>query len=334
MRALVYTAPEQVEMRDYADPVRSNDDDVIVRVDAVGICGSDMHAYLGHDARRVPPMVLGHEVAGTVIEGPGVGRRAILNPLVTCGRCEFCMQGRTNLCSDRDMIGMNLPGGFAEQLAIPERCLVTIPDGLDAHYAAMTEPAATSLHALHLASRALTRTIAESNTLVIGGGSVGLFAALFAMDQGAKNVQLAETNSLRRETASRAGVASTVDPVAQPLPENAFDLVIDAVGGAVTRDAAVAAVKPGGVVMHIGLMDNKPGLDVRKITLSEITFIGTYTYSTLDLEATVHKLASGALGDLSWVESRALDDGPAAFDDLLNGRSAAPKIVLLPKPSN
>ncbi len=332
MKALVYTAPEEVQIRDYADPVRGRDDEVIVRVDAVGICGSDMHAYLGHDARRVPPMVLGHEVAGTVVEGPGEGRRVILNPLVTCGRCEYCMQGRTNLCSDRDMIGMNLPGGFAERLAIAERCLVTIPNGLHAHYAAMTEPAATSLHALHLASRAMTRTIAESNTLVIGGGSVGLFAALFALDQGSKSVHLAETNELRRETAQRAGVLSTIDPLNESVPENAFDLVIDAVGGAVTRDTAVAAVKPGGVVMHIGLMDNKPGLDIRKITLSEITLIGTYTYSTLDLEATVNKLASGALGDLSWVESRALDEGPQAFDDLLNGRSAAPKIVLLPNP--
>jgi len=330
MKALVYTAPNTVEIRQHDDPVRRQDDDVIVRVDAVGICGSDMHAYLGHDARRVPPMILGHEVAGTVIEGPGVGRRVILNPLITCGRCEFCQQGRTNLCSDRDMIGMNLPGGFAQALAIPERCLVTIPDGLEARFAAMTEPAATSLHAMHLASRALTRTIAESRILVIGGGSVGLFAALFARDQGAASVSLAETNQLRRETASNAGINDVIDPVAQSIADNEFDLVVDAVGGAVTRDAAVAAVKPGGVVMHIGLMDNKPGLDVRKITLAEITFIGTYTYSTLDLEATVNKLASGALGDLKWVETRNLDEGPIAFDDLLNGRSAAPKIVLVP----
>lgn len=331
MRALVYTAPKQVEMRDYQEPARTRDDQVIVRVDAVGICGSDMHAFLGHDARRVPPMVLGHEVAGTVIEGGEEGRRVILNPLVYCGRCEFCMQGRTNLCSDRDMIGMNLPGGFAEKLAIAERCLVTIPPGLDARFAAMTEPAATSFHALHLASRAMMRPIAESRTLVIGGGSVGLFAALFALDQGAKSVTLAETNSLRRETAMRAGVVQVLDPVAEKISENDYELVVDAVGGAVTRDAAVAAVKPGGVVMHIGLMDNSPGMDVRKITLSEITFIGTYTYSTLDLEATVNKLASGALGDLSWVETRSLDEGPQAFDDLLNGRSAAPKIVLMPQ---
>ncbi len=331
MKALVYTGPGAVEIQQqYADPAVVKEDDVVLRVDAAGICGSDMHVFLGHDARRVPPMILGHEISGTVIEGPGQGRRAILNPLVACGRCEYCLQGRTNLCSDRDMIGMNLPGGFAEKVAIPERCLVTIPDDLDARFAAMTEPAATSLHALHLAAKALTRPITECRTLVIGGGSVGLFAALFAKDQGVGDVTIAETNALRRETASRAGIPCVVDPIANAIDEDSFDLVIDAVGGAVTRNTAVASVKPGGVVMHIGLMDNDPGLDVRKITLSEITFIGTYTYSTMDLVATVDKMAAGALGDLSWVETRPLDEGPAAFDDLLNGRSAAPKIVLVP----
>lgn len=330
MKALVYTGPGTVDIQQYADPKVETADDVILKVDAVGICGSDMHAFLGHDARRVPPMILGHEIAGTVVEGPGEGRRAILNPLVTCGRCEYCMQGRTNLCLDRDMIGMNLPGGFAERVAIKEQCLVTIPDGFAPELAAMTEPAATSWHALHLAVNALTRPITECRTLVIGGGSVGLFAALFAADQGAPEVALAETNPLRRETVLSAGISGAFDPISNPAAENSFDLVIDAVGGARTRDAAVAAVKPGGVVMHIGLMDNEPGLDVRKITLSEITLIGTYTYTTLDLKATIEKLASGALGDLSWVETRSLDEGAAAFDDLLNGRSAAPKIVLMP----
>jgi len=330
MRALVYTAPNTVEVQDYAEPERRQDSDVIVRVDAVGICGSDMHAYQGHDARRVPPMILGHEVAGTVIEGPGEGRRVILNPLVTCGRCDYCQQGRTNLCSDRDMIGMNLPGGFAERLAIPEQCLVTIPGALDARIAAMTEPAATSLHALHLAGRVLERPIAECRTLVIGGGSVGLFAALFAKDQGCGDIVLAETNALRRETAERAGVGSVVNPITDEIKADHFDLVVDAVGGAVTRNAAVQAVRPGGLVMHIGLMDNEPGLDVRKITLAEITFIGTYTYTMQDLAATVAKLESGALGSCDWLEARTLDEGPGAFDDLMGGRCAAPKVVLVP----
>lgn len=330
MKALVYTGPGKVEIQQAADPSREQPQDVLMQVDAVGICGSDMHAFLGHDARRVPPMILGHEVSGTVLEGPHEGQRAILNPLVNCQRCEYCMQGRINLCSDRDMIGMNLPGGFAEKLVIPEHCLVPIPDSLGSEVAAMTEPAATALHALDLASRSLVRPIAEARTLVIGGGSVGLFAALFALDQGSRNLTLAETNDLRRATASRAGVPVTIDPRVDPPEAGSFDLVVDAVGGAITRDVAVASVKPGGVVMHIGLQDNEPGLDVRRITLAEITFIGTYTYSTLDLRATVAKLASGALGDLSWMEQRSLDEGPEAFDDLLNGRSAAPKIVLVP----
>ncbi len=97
-----------------------------------------------------------------------------------------------------------------------------------------------------------------------------------------------------------------------------------------SREVAIAAVRPGGVVMHIGLLDNDGGIDVRRMTLQEISLIGTYTYTAADLRATVKKLHSGAFGDLGWVERRSLSDGAGAFDDLLHGRTAAPKIVLCP----
>ncbi len=107
-------------------------------------------------------------------------------------------------------------------------------------------------------------------------------------------------------------------------------MVIDAVGGKTTRQAAIAAVRPGGVVIHIGLLDNEGGIDVRRMTLREITFIGTYTYTPVDLRATLAKLAGGALGALDWIEQRPLADGARAFSDLLRGRCAAPKIILRP----
>ena len=94
--------------------------------------------------------------------------------------------------------------------------------------------------------------------------------------------------------------------------------------------APMAAVRPGGIVMHIGLMDNESGIDVRKLTLQEFTFIGTYTYSPIDLRATIKKLHQGRFGDLAWLEQRPPDGGPKAFDDLLHGRSAAPKTILRP----
>ena len=331
MKALVYGAPGAVDYRDEPDP-RARAGEAVVRVDAVGICGSDMHAYHGHDPRRVPPIILGHEVAGTVVEGADAGRRVVLNPLISCLRCGDCLSGRSNLCRSRTLIGMNRPGAFAERIAIPEVNLIPLPDAMDAAHAALTEPAATALHAVALLQRAAYRPLAEARALVLGGGSIGLLAALFLKSHGCRDILLGDTNPLRRETAGRTGACEVYDPpAAESRPENdAFDVVIDAVGGAATRTAAIAAVRPGGVVMHIGLMDSAGEMDVRKMTLSEITFIGTYTYTAVDLRAAVHALHDGALGALDWIEQRPMAEGAAAFRDLDQGRAAAAKIILRP----
>lgn len=329
MKALVYTGTEVVEMMEQPDP-RAGNDEVVVAIEAVGICGSDMHAYLGHDERRVPPLVLGHEAAGTVVEGPHIGMRVVLNPLITCGHCDDCLSGRSNLCAERDLIGMYRPGAFAERIAIPARNLIEIPDGMDAAAAALTEPAATALHAVNLAAKVSHRPLAEARCVVFGGGSVGLFAALALTNHGAPVVHLAETNPLRRATAGATGACVAVDPIAAPLDDSSYDVVIDAVGGRVTRAESSRVVRPGGTIMHIGLQDNNDGLDIRRLTLQEVTFIGTYTYTQVDMRATLAQLHAGGFGDLSWLEQRDLSAGASAFDDLLQGRSAAPKIVLRP----
>ena len=329
MKALVYTANERVELRDEPDPA-PGEGEAIVGVEAVGICGSDMHAYLGHDPRRVPPLILGHEAAGVVLAGPGSGRRVVINPLIHCGRCDDCLGGRTNICAERDLIGMYRAGAFAEQISVPAQNLIDIPEGMDSAHAALTEPAATALHAVNLAARAAHRPLGEARALVIGGGSVGLFSALALADQGAAEIHLAETNPLRRDTAAATGACRAFDPMTSPACESSFEVVVDAVGGSASRAAAVAAVRPGGVVMHIGLLDSDGTIDMRRITLQEITLIGTYTYTPVDLRATLDKLHRGAFGDLGWIEQRPLAAGAAAFDDLLHGRSAAPKIILRP----
>ncbi len=330
MQALVYTANEQMTFREEPDAQLIGPGEALVQIEAVGICGSDMHAYLGHDPRRVPPLILGHEAAGVVLEGEDAGRRVVLNPLITCGHCDYCLDGRQNLCPERDLIGMYRPGAFAERIAIPRTNLIDIPLGMDSAAAALTEPAATAVHAVNLAGRALARPISEAKTLVIGGGSVGLFAALALRDQGAAEIMLADTNPLRRDVATRVGTAVVINPVDQPAPESYFDLVIDAVGGGASRQGAVTAVAPGGVIMHIGLLDSDESLDIRRITLQEITLIGTYTYTPVDLRATLAKLHSGAFGSLDWIDQRPLDDGPAAFQELHAGKCAAPKVILRP----
>jgi alcohol dehydrogenase len=331
MKALVYTAPNEVTYRDEPDP-RLAAGEVLLEIEAVGICGSDLHAYHGHDPRRAPPLILGHELAARIVDGPGAGRRVTVNPLITCGHCEYCVQGRNNLCANRTMIGMTRPGGFAERMTIPVGSLIDIPQDMDPRRAALTEPAATALHALNLAMRALPRPLPEANVLVIGGGAIGLLTALLLSHYGAREIHLAETNALRRDSAQAAARTTRVfDPLAVPAQENAFELVLDAVGGKATRSAAMKAVKPGGVLLHIGLMDWASEIDMRKLTLAEITLIGTYTYSTADLRATVDGLHRGVFGDLAWVETRPLAAGAEAFADLHLGRSAAAKIVLDPR---
>jgi 2-desacetyl-2-hydroxyethyl bacteriochlorophyllide A dehydrogenase len=329
MKALVYTGPHELAFRDEPDPLPCAGE-VLIRVDAVGICGSDMHAYHGHDPRRVPPMILGHEVAGEVVEGPGTGRRVTVNPIVNCGACEYCLQGRDNLCANRTMIGMSRPGAFAQFVTTVYARTVELPPDLSTRNAALTEPAATALHAIGLGTRALSRPLPECRVLVLGGGAVGMLATLLLSTYGVRRTSVGETNALRRASLLRWTRAQVYDPAAAPPPANAFDLVLDAVGAKATRLAALAAVKPGGVVVHIGLLDWASEIDMRKLTLAEITLIGTYTYSMADLRATVRALDDGAFGDLGWVEERPLAEGAAAFRDLDQGRSAAAKIVLRP----
>lgn len=330
MKALVYTGPERIEFRDEPGPSPAPGE-AVVKVEAVGICGSDMHAYLGHDERRPPPLILGHEVSGIVEDGEWAGKRVTLNPLVSCGDCEFCLAGRTNLCLHREIISMPpRQGAFAEYLRIPERNLIELPTGMDPAIAALSEPVATAWHAVGVGERHSWRTPETTRALVIGGGAVGLSAALVLRSRGYGGIRVAETNPLRRQTVARERHLTVFDPAAEAVEEDGFDLILDAVGGVESRRHATAAIKAGGVIVHIGLLDAEGGLDVRKMTLREIAFIGTYTYTMADFRETVAALHCGSLGALDWVETRPLAQGAQAFRDLLQGRAAAAKIVLRP----
>ena len=152
--------------------------------------------------------------------------------------------------------------------------------------------------------RALARPLPESRTLVLGGGAVGLLVALLARAYGCLDVTVAETNALRRASAAAAGDIRAYDPATgRTPPASSVDVVIDAVGGKSTRAAALEAVKPGGVVVHIGLMDWASEIDMRKLTLAEITLVGTYTYTMADLRATVQALQAGVYGALDTTTS-------------------------------
>jgi threonine dehydrogenase-like Zn-dependent dehydrogenase len=328
MKALVYTGTEQMEFRNEADPA-AREGEVVVRIASSGICGSDMHAFLGHDERRPAPLILGHEAAGTISSGPRSGERVVINPLVTCGTCEACAAGRNNLCPTRQIISMPpRPGAFAEYVAIPEKNLISVPDGVSHDKAALAEPIACGWHAVRLAQGVLHMGLQEARCLVIGGGAIGTGAALVLAAHKAGHITVLEPNDARREVVESMGsfhVAASDDGLG-----NGFDLVIDAVGYAATRATASAAVKPGGVIMHIGLGASEGGLDVRRMTLQEITFIGTYTYTPADFAETARAIFDGRLGALDWMDVRPLAEGFGAFRDIRSGKVAAPKIILKP----
>ncbi|GLQ25571.1 alcohol dehydrogenase catalytic domain-containing protein [Sulfitobacter pacificus] len=324
MKALVYQGIETLDFTDVPDAVPQAGEHLI-KVEAVGICGSDMHAYLGHDARRPAPLILGHEAAGTIVGGTFDGMRVTVNPLVNCKTCPACVAGRENLCPDRQIISMApREGAFAQYVAMPMSNLVEVPDDVPLEKAALTEPLAVSWHAARLALEALHPAMAR-RALIIGGGAIGLAAALSLKAMGLNDVTIVEPDSARCSFlvnhAGQTAVAAT---------DLTFPLVIDAVGFGVTRASASKLVQPGGVIAHVGLGDDGPGFDVRRATLQEITFIGTYTYTATDFRDTAAAVFDGRLGPLNWTQTRSLADGASAFAELRAGKVAAPKIILAP----
>jgi L-iditol 2-dehydrogenase len=331
MRALVYTGPNAVAYREVPDPVPRNDE-VLVRVDACGICGSDMHGYHGLDERRPPPLILGHEASGVVVSGGRPGRRVTVNPLVPCGTCDACVDGRMHLCASRVLVSMPArPGAFADLITVPEANLVDIPDGFDSVKAALAEPMAVAYHAVDLGLRRLGRPVSAGRCVVLGGGAIGLTTALVLAHRGAHAIAIAEPHAGRRRTAERAGPFEAYAPGAPAAPKpGSAALVFDAVGSDATRAAAFQLVAPGGVIVHIGLLPGTGGVDVRRLTLQEITFVGSYCYTMLDFRETVAALAAGRFGPLEWYEERPLSEGARAFADIDAGRADAAKIILRP----
>ena len=281
MKALVYTDIETVVYKDYEDPIIKPGESLI-KVNASGICGSDMHAYHGKDERRVPPLILGHEISGIVEVGKNIGQKVIINPL-------------------------------------------------DIKKAAISEPTAVSLHAVELGEKNLRVSIKDANILIIGGGAIGILSALILENiKQSNNVTLIEINQKRLKVCEGNLKSKVISPNSKDLKINSFDLIIDAVGNEKTRQIATQFAKPGSVIIHAGLTNSDGTFDSRKITLQEISFIGTYCYTTRDFQNTINFLSDGLIGDLNWIEYRELKNGPEAFKQIHNGTCAAPKIILIP----
>jgi threonine dehydrogenase-like Zn-dependent dehydrogenase len=326
VKALVWHGPNQMSVDDLPDPA-SKPGEAVVRSEAAGICGSEVEGYLGRMSNRVPPLVMGHEFAGTVAEvGEGVdrswiGRRVAVNPIVSCGHCRYCTRGNRNLCPDRYLLGVGAPGGFAATAAVPERCLFEIPESMDVRLGALVEPLANGVHAVRSGLPA-----GATRAVVIGAGTIGLACMQAALAQGVELVTVLERHPTRRDHALRLGAHEAFAAADELKP--GVDLVIDAVGAGATRVLALDLLNPAGTAVFIGLHDDETALPWHRVIRGNHTIRAVFGYSDADFQHALDWLAEGraGIGDLKAVLP--LDQGPAAFATLAEGPTDDIKVFL------
>lgn len=310
MRAMVFTQPNTVEMLDVPEPV-AGPGETIVQIAASGICGSELHGISDTDLRH-PPLIMGHEFAGVTEDG----RRVVANPLLSCGQCPNCLAAKDHLCEERQILGIHLPGGFGERVAVPERALHVLPDHVPFDVAAMIEPLANGVHALNLVA-----PDASARVAILGSGTIGL-ACLLAARQFTDDVHVCDLSEERLAVAAQLGAASTMTTL-----EGDYDVIVDAVGAPVTHRLSVEHLLPGGKTVWVGLLSSDSGIDGKAIVRDEKMITGSYCYSDADFRQAM-KLAESV--DLSWTTVFDLDSGVAIFDELRAGRHDVIKALLKP----
>ena len=277
-RAAYCLGPGEIGLREI--PLRGmKPDDAIVEVHSCGICGTDLHYYLGE--APPPPVCLGHEISGRLFTRCGAleaGTPVVVEPLVPCAACSHCRQGEPNLCPTLRLLGNSLDGGLADRVVVPSASVYSIPPNVDLDTAVLTEPLAVAVHAIGLA-----RPAAREEVLVLGGGTIGLLVGFVAAMRGAR-VTVSARHQHQRSSALMLGATAVADADEQTIlaatDENRPDVVFETVGGeADTMNLALTVVKPGGRIVGLGKFNHPIALDPLRFLMKEVRMVSSMTYS-------------------------------------------------------
>jgi L-iditol 2-dehydrogenase len=343
MKALLLSSYNNLEMAEMAAPV-AGPLELLVQVEACGICGSDVHGYDGSSGRRIPPIVMGHEAAGVVAAvGAGVknfasGDRVTFDSTVYCGACDYCARGEVNLCDNRQVVGVSCgdyrrEGAFAEYVRVPERICYKLPESLSFAEAAMLEAVSVALHAVRVADAKDAKT-----ALVIGAGMIGLLTLQAAKALGYPLVMIADVDETRLALAKSVGAdvvlhASGKDLIAAVLEKTGgkgVDVVFEAVGRDETVAVAIDAVRKGGTVTLVGNITPQVSLPLQKVVSREIRLQGSAA-SAGEYPQAMELMTGGRIKVKPLITAVApLEDGPAWFARLHAREPNLMKIVLAP----
>ncbi len=344
MKALVLEDYKRFAFRDVAAPFLRGPRDVIVSVRAAAICGSDVHGMDGSTGRRRPPVIMGHEASGVIVEAGAevtrfaVGDRVTFDSTEYCGECWHCRRGEVNLCDDRRVLGVSCEeyrrdGAFAELVVVPERILYRLPEGLDFVSASLTEPLAVAAHAAALSRPELGDSIA-----VVGTGLIGLLLVQILRASSSGLIFALDTDKGRRETALKFGADQALDPSEGGALEElrrltsgrGVDRAFEAVGATAPIATAISCLRKGGDLTLIGNASPKVELPLQAIVTRQITMRGSCAIAG-EYELALDLMGRGKVDVRALVSAVApLADGATWFERLYAREAGLLKVVLEP----
>lgn len=341
MKALIWEAASTMVMRE-ADAPTPADDEISIRIGHVGICGSELSGYLGHNSLRVPPLIMGHEFAGEIVElgkdaatiNPQleIGKLVTVNPLGYCSECRYCQQGLNQMCVKRTLIGASRPGAFAEMTTAPAKQVLVLPDGMSTRIGSLTEPVGCGVRIGEIAG-----DVAGEDCLIIGAGPIGLLALQVLKLNGANRIFIAELDPERLKMGETLGGipiqpkdVNTVDTVKDATDGVGVAVAIDAVGSAITRDQCVKATRSTGRMVVSGLHEETSALPVADMIRREITVKGAFAYSPANFAAALDLLAQDKIKLDPWITEAPLHEGGQWFDRLIESPGNVSKVLLVP----